>query len=237
MKFCILTKPGRDLGIKRGVERLVKTLGCGLVKTPKGADFCIIIGGDGSVLYEQSGIECPILGIRTPGHVGHYLKAGQGNFKGKIRMLVKGRGCFIHKLPRLEALVNGRKIRALALNEALISPIYSRRMLETGVSLGGRKSLERNSGIVVHTPSGASGFARSLGGRKGFGLAPIAPFSGRIRRALALGKSVSVKILSREAELCLDGQEGQVWRLKRGDRILVRKAKKPARIVSFSRKF
>ncbi len=238
MKFYVITKPGHNIRTRKRAEKLLKSLKCRLLKSPGGADFCVIIGGDGTLLYEQSGIKAPMLGIRTPGHLGYYLKAGHRDFEGKMRMLSRGRGFFIHKLPRLEALVNGKRVKAMALNEVLISPIYSRRMLEAEVSLKGRKSLERNSGLVVYTPSGSKAFARSLGaGKSRFGVIPVAPFSGRIKKDRGLGKSISIKILSKEAELCIDGQENQVRRLRKGDRILVRRGKNPARIVAFSRKF
>ncbi len=237
MKFCVITKPGHNLGVRKGVEGLLKSLNCRIARSPKNSDFCVIIGGDGTLLYKQSIIRAPIIGIRTPGHAGHYLKASRGDFKEKIRRLVKG-GYFIRELPRLEALVNGKRIKARALNEALVSPIYSRRMLESEVTIGGRKSLERNSGIVAYTPSGSNAFARSLGARnERFGVIPIAPFSGRIKGDMALGESLSVRILSSEAEICIDGQESQVRRLRRGDRVLVRRAREPARIVAFGRKF
>lgn len=237
MKFCVITKPGHNTRTRKKAEGLLRKMGCSILKSPKKAQFCIMIGGDGTLLHHQSGIDKPILGIRTPGHVGHYLKANQGDFEGKIRMLVKGK-CFIHRMPRLEALVNGKKLGALALNEALVSPVYCRRMLEAEVTLGGRKSLERNSGIVVYTPSGSNAFARSLGAKnRGFGVIPIAPFSGRIKGDIYLRGPVSIKILSREAEICMDGQGSQAWRLRKGDRILVRRARKPARIVSFGRRF
>lgn len=232
-----MTKPDRDMEIKGKVEGFLRGQGCTVLENPEGADFCIIIGGDGSILYEQNRIMCPILGIRTPDHVGYYLKADQRDFESKIKRLLKGKGFFIHKLPRLEALVNG-KLKAIALNEVLVSPIYCRRMLESEVSFKGRKSLERNSGLVAYTPSGSNAFAKSLGAKKSrFGIIPVAPFSGGIKRDTAFGKSISIEILSREAELCIDGQESQAWRLKKGDRVLVRRSKKPARIVGFSRKF
>ena len=238
MRFCVITKPGHNTGIKKRAERLLKGLGCRLLKGPRGADFCIIIGGDGALLYNQSGIKAPILGIRTANHVGYYLKAGQRDLEKRIKMLLKGRGCFMHKLPRLEALVNGKKVKAKALNEVLISPVYCRRMLETRVLFKGKKSLERNSGLVIYTPSGSGAFAKSLGAKKeGFGIIPIAPFSGRIKKGLSFGKSIGIKIISKEAELCIDGQESQVRMLRKGDKVLVRRAKTPARIVAFSRKF
>lgn len=238
-KICVITKPGHNIRTRKKVEKLLKGLGCRVLKNPGGADFCIIIRGDGTLLHEQSGIKAPILGIRTANHVGYYLKANQKDFEKKLTMLLEGRGCFIHKLPRLEALVNGKKLKALALNEVLISPVYCRRMLETRILFKGKKSLERNSGLVIYTPSGSHAFARSLGARKSrFGIIPIAPFSGKwIKKDQALGKSLSVEILSREAELCIDGQENQVWKLRKGDKVLVRRAKSPARIVAFTKKF
>lgn len=237
MKFCIITKPGHNVRTRERAEELLRKMGCSVLKTPEGGDFCIAIGGDGTLLHHQSRVESPILGIRTPGHMGHYLKANHMDFEGKIRMLIGG-DCFIHKLPRLEALVNGKKLKAPALNEVLVSPIYSRRMLESEVSINGKKSLERNSGLVVYTPSGSHAFAKSLGARgERFGIIPIAPFSGRIKRDIGLSGPVSIKILSREAEVCIDGQESQTWRLRKGDRVLVRRSSSPVRIVGFSRRF
>ncbi len=212
---------------------------------PKGCDLAIMVGGDGTLLKFQSFLECPVLGINPGRSVGYYMSMGDKDFEKKLRRLVggeEGKDYFLREYTRLEARINKTPVPFLALNDVLVSPIYVRRILYSDLRLKGRKTRESNSGILLYTPSGSHAYAKSVGAKAlkdpgKFGVAAIAPYSGRLAGGEILSKgTVTVKCLNWEGELCVDGQEDNVCRLKENDVVTVRKSEKPARIVWFGRK-
>ncbi len=214
---------------------------------PKNCDLAIVVGGDGSLLKFQSFLQCPILGINPGGSVGFYMSANKEDFENKVKRVLLGRegkDFFIVKFMRLETKVNGVKIPYLGMNDVLISPIYVRRILDSELRVKGRKSLERNSGILVYTPGGSHAYAHSAGARilrdrDKFGVVAIAPYQGSLKRGeIILSKgNVIVKCLNEEGEVCVDGQESQVVKLGRGDIVSVKKSNSPVRIIAFEKNF
>lgn len=212
---------------------------------PKDCDLAVIAGGDGTLLKFQSALECPVLGINPGKSVGYYMPANNIDFQKKIRKIMEGeegKDFFIREYPRLETKVNKTKIPFLALNEVLVSPVYVRRILYSQLLAKGKRTREVNSGILVYTPSGSHAYAKSAGAKpltdpKKIGVAAIAPYSGRLRRGGMLSKgNVLVKCLNWEGELCVDGQEDQVLRLKENDTVTVKISGRPARIVWFGKR-
>jgi NAD kinase len=145
---------------------------------------------------------------------------------------------------RLETKINGVKIPYMGMNDVLVSPIYVRRILDSELRVKGRKSIERNSGILVYTPGGSHAYASSAGARpvkdgKRFGVAGIAPYSGRLKSGEITLRdgSVSVRCLNPEGEVCVDGQEYQVTKINEGDVVSVKKSGSPVRIIAFEKNF
>lgn len=245
MKIIVRPKNKYGRKIYKRVCKLLEKEGVKHVLRSKRADLAIIIGGDGILLGHQSKLNCPIFGIKTKG-VGYYTTADEHDFERKIKKILKGeegKNYFIHRFLRLRAWINGR-ILPLALNEVLISPIYSRRMFNCELEIGKKKSLERNSGILVYTPTGSHAFAGSLGAKilrphtEKFGVAAIAPYAGKMKKEMLLERGkVIVTCLNKEGEVCIDGREKKVYKIKHGDKVTVKKSKKYAKIIGFKKKF
>ncbi len=211
---------------------------------PKGCDLAIMIGGDGTLFKWQSSLECPVLGINPGRSVGYYMSMDNKDFENKLRKLMEGeegKDYFFREYLRLETMINKTRIPFLALNDVLVSPIYVRRILYSELRVKGKRTKEANTGILVYTPSGSHAYAKSVGAKplkdpNKVGVAAIAPYTGRLTRGEILSKgAVVVKCLSWEGEVCVDGQEDNVCRLKENDTVTVRKSEKPARIVWFKR--
>lgn len=240
-------RPNHPKDISEKVLKVLKNLGAKTTSKPEpNTDLAILIGGDGTLLYNHSRLGCPILGIKDPLHVGYYMGASTRDFKTKLEKLIQGKqgkDFFIHEFLRLETRVNGKLLPDLALNEVFINPIYSRRMLNTEMTLSGVKSVERNSGIVVYTPAGSNAFAGSLGAKKlkpnesSFGVIPVATYSGRLKPTLMKRGEVVVKCRNMVAEVCIDGVENRAQQIKYNDTVSVRKSRDYARIVGFSKNF
>lgn len=237
---------GRD--IKRRVEKLLDRLGIDYVyENLHDVDLAILIGGDGTLFGNQSFLECPILGI-NPGHsVGFYMAADKKDFEDNIRRVLlgkEGKDFFIHNFMRLETRINQTKIPYIGMNDVLVSPIYVRRILDSELRVKGKKTNERNSGILVYTPGGSHAYAKSAGAKplkdpKRLGVVGIATYCGRLKRGeiTLSGGGVSIRCLNPEGEVCVDGQECQVTKIKEGDMVTVIKSKSPVRIIAFDRKF
>ncbi|NIO21143.1 MAG: hypothetical protein GTN76_10485 [Candidatus Aenigmarchaeota archaeon] len=237
---------GRD--IKRKVERILNELKIDHVyENLHDIDLAILIGGDGTLFGNQSFLECPILGINPGYSVGFYMSAGRKDFERKVRKVLlgkEGKDFFIQDFMRLETKINGVKTPYIGMNDVLVSPIYVRRILDSELRVKGRKTTERNSGVLVYTPGGSHAYARSAGAKpvknqKRFGVVGIAPYCGRLKRGdITISQGiVSIKCLNPEGEVCVDGQECQVTKIKEGDVISVTKSKKPVKIISFEKNF
>lgn len=212
---------------------------------PKDCDLAVIAGGDGTLLKYQSALECPMLGINPGKSVGYYMKMKRRGLRVKLRKVIggkEGKDYFVTEYPRLEVEINRAPMAFLALNDVLVSATYTRRLLDSELKAKGKTTRERNTGILAYTFSGSHAYARSVGAKpfedvKKIGVAAVAPYSGRLSRGeILLEGPVSVRCLSREGEVCIDGQDDQLCRLSEGDTVRVKKNGKPARIISFSGK-
>jgi NAD kinase len=248
-KVFINCKKDYGENIKNAVCNILDELGIKHTgKIEKGIDLAVLIGGDGTLLKYQSKLNCPVLGINPGRSVGYYMSAGPNDFLNKLLRVLngkEGKEYFVHKLMRLETRINGNPLKELALNDVLVSPIYARRILDAEVRIGKEKSLERSSGILVYTPTGSYAFAQSAGAKtlpydsKKFGVVSIAPYFGRLRKGeILLDKGeVWIRCMNREGEVCIDGQETQIYRISQGDVITVRKSKYPSKVIGFGKRF
>lgn len=211
----------------------------------KDCDLAILVGGDGTVLKYQSSLSCPIFGINPGASVGFYMSAKNNDYDKKLKKILtgkEGKDFYINEFPRLQAKINDNNIPFLSLNEVLISPIYTRRILNSELKIKGKTSKERNSGIIVYTPSGSYAYAKSAGGKiikdkNKFGIVAIAPYQGKLKNgSIILDKEfVEIKCLNDEGEVCIDGQEEQVCKIRKLDVILIKKSEIPAKLIYFKK--
>ena len=245
MKFIVRTKNGYGQDIRKEVADIIKRNGAEYTEDIEpGCDFAIVIGGDGTLLRDHWKLDCPVLGINPGKSVGYYMNAGRNDYKQCIMTLIKGRPSrdyHVHKLITLEAGINGEKMEARGLNDVLVSPIFVRRILESRLAVHGRESEERNSGIIVYTPTGSHAFAHSAGAKKlGYdsnmiGIAALAPYSGVLKKQEILVESGPVRIecMSDKGEVCIDGSDVNLKKLKKGDAVTVERSRKFLQLVGF----
>ncbi len=249
MKILIRSKDGYGSGLKDEVSGYLRSHGHDVVyDLGESCDYAIVIGGDGTLLRDHSKISCPVLGINPGKSVGFYMAACDRDYKARLGALLggkEGKSYFVSRIMRLEAEINGKRTGGLILNEILVSSVYVRRLFESKLSVSGKGTFERNSGIIVYTPSGSHAFAHSAGaGRmplssKKYGVVAIAPYSGRLKAGhieLA-GGDVTIECSSPKGEVCIDGNEANLVELSSGDVVRVRKSGSPLLLVTFSRRF
>jgi NAD kinase len=234
--------------VKKKIFGFLKNLEAEVADNAGRADLAIIVGGDGTFLYWQSEFKCPLLGVKDKKEgVGYYMSASLEDFPEKISMVLggkEGKDYFVRKLLKLAADLNGKSLRP-ALNEYLISSGRTRKMFNCRIKVDGKEFVERNSGIIVYTPTGSNAFAEAAGAKKlawnckKMGIAAVAPYAGILKRGeiLLAGGEAVMECLDNKGEICVDGQEKYSYKIKRGDMIAVRKSEEPAGVIGFSPNF
>jgi NAD+ kinase len=249
MKFIVKHKEELGHEMKNKVISFLEKNGAEWTEnTAEDADFAVVIGGDGTLFRYNAEIKCPILGINPGQSIGHYMRACRDDFEEKLLAVMRGKEGVdyqVYRLLRLETRVNGKKMEAIALNDVLVSPIYVRRALKAVLHANGKKSDETNSGIIIYTPTGSTAFAHSAGAKEidydsgVIGVTALAPYMGALKKGEVLVKKGIVKIeyMKDEGEVCIDGSETNLKRLRRGDVVEVSACRYHLKLIGFRKRF
>ncbi len=255
-----------DTDIRKKVEKLLNEHSVDYFQLSNdGLDLVISIGGDGTTLYTQSKLEgTPIFPIKDPSRsVGHYSSASKEDFEEKIEKLLSGKfyeDYLIEDYLRLKAEVNGEELKntenkeldAVALNEILIGKDL-KNMLNFDLVFGDNVYAgQRSTGVVVYTPSGWSGYAKSAVGRKiddgTFSLVCIAPYSEDITekihqnekelyipKTFVFERNEKVEIINKnDSRIIFDNDtNNRSYKLNKGDSVKVACHEIPARFIRF----
>lgn len=167
----------------------------------KDPDIVISIGGDGMLLsafhmYEKNLDKVRFVGIHT-GHLGFYTDYRDFEVEKLIENLHADKGRKV-SYPILRAKItldDGRVVKARALNEVAIKRIEKTMVADVVID---KVKLERfrGDGLSVSTPTGSTGYNKSLGGAilhptmEALQLAEISSLNNRVYRTL--GSSVIV---------------------------------------------
>ncbi|MFA4876920.1 MAG: NAD(+)/NADH kinase [Methanoregula sp.] len=206
------------------------------------ADFCIIVGGDGTILrtIQQLSSQIPVLGINW-GEVGFLADLEPSESLEFIRRIPSGFS--IEERMRIALVKDGRCL-GVALNEALIVTTRPAKMLRFTIVVDGVAAEQfRADGLLISTPTGSTAYAMSAGGPivdpriQGFLLVPLAPYMLSSRPHLISSKrNLSIRLeSSKTANLVIDGQ--QTFGLGTIASIEVLMAEKPALFIDVKRNF
>jgi NAD+ kinase len=247
MRVIVRSKNGYGESIRKDVVQLLRHNGVKVTGgLEKGCDFAVLVGGDGTLLRDQPELDCPVLGINPGESVGFYMAASAEDYRKRVESVLfgsEGHDYHVLELMRLKAFVNGTPMPGLALNEVLIAPARLRWILESMLETDGEESLERNSGMIIYTPTGSNAFAHSAGAARidfdegRIGAVALAPYHGRLRHGevLAEGEGVSVQVLCEGSEISLDGSDRFLRPLHKGDRVVVERSGKPLKLIVFGK--
>ncbi len=212
-------------------------------------DLAISLGGDGTVLYaarSMAPLGVPILpvnlgdfGFITEVALDEVLAAVDSYFAGKLR--VGERLMVSVDVSRNDSLVH----RFLALNDVVISSAGISKLVRLSASLRDTPiGKYRADGVIVATPTGSTAYSAAAGGpilhpeMAAMILIPICAFSISHRPLVVPGEEIVFIDVEQQQRtdliLTLDGQT--VVPLARGDRISVRSADMPARVVQSDRR-
>ncbi|MBN2110888.1 MAG: NAD(+)/NADH kinase [Methanosarcinaceae archaeon] len=205
-----------------------------------GVELVISVGGDGTVLRNISRMQdpLPILGINM-GTLGFLVDVQPDDAISSIEKILNG---FTYtERSRLGVYLNGRALPP-ATNEMVLITARPAKILTFRISVDDSMIEElRADGVVFATPTGSTAYAMSAGGpivdpRVDASLiVPLAPFKLSARPWLVPASSkiaVEMTIPEKEAAIVIDGQHS--YSIKASDRIILTRAKYPARFVSSS---
>lgn len=220
---------------KKLIEKACKKEGIKLV-SPERAEFLVVIGGDGTILY--AGRNYPgrrILGLNV-GRTG-FLSAGDFNRFPEFLERIKS-GSYLLQERMLLALNANRRI--LAMNDVVVEKTGFSRMVEIRVFVDEQPMMDyRGDGLIVSTPTGSTAYSLSALGPVVFPqlecilVTPICPHTLSVRPVvLPPDVSIKIEIVSHQpgVGVTVDGQE--FFPLKKGQ-ITVKKAEEKVFLVYF----
>jgi NAD+ kinase len=214
---------------------------------PGEIDLLITMGGDGTLLHGARMVAAhgtPVLGINF-GHLGFLTSIAPDDLEAHIPKLFRDE-YWLDRRFTLEIRVigpAGRKSESyVALNDAVLHKGGLARIVRLAVDVGPDNEIATYSadGIVLATPTGSTAYSLSANGPvvdpsvECILATPICPHMLVIRPlVLPSTATVTIRPLSRSAELLLtvDGQDGE--RLGPDDRLIVRKGKPIVSLVRF----
>lgn len=200
------------------------------------ADLCLVLGGDGTLLYAARRVGLrgtPILGINL-GSLGFLTAHPVSEARTVVEAFLQG-ALVPDRRFMLEAELwrDGRLItRHTVLNDAVLAKGALARIMGLRLAIGSQDAGPiKADGLIVSTPTGSTAYSLSAGGPilhpclEAFVVAPICPHTLTLRPTV-VPADIPITITLDDAEdahLTLDGQIGH--RLLPGDRVRLQMAK------------
>jgi NAD+ kinase len=219
---------------------------CTRLESPHDIDIIVSLGGDGTLLRAArflAGAQVPILGVNL-GRLGFLTSCGIAEFESALYAVVAGQFEADIRMVLDGAAISakGREHdRWRALNDFVMHKGGFARMLSVRVSVNDDLlGAYTADGIVVASPTGSTAYSLSAGGPlivptlDSIIITPISPHALAIRPIVVPpDATVTLEALDGPEEVLItaDGQSGA--QLTPGDRLIVRRAEQPVRIVRF----
>lgn len=211
-----------------------------------GADFAIVLGGDGSILRAATRMEnsqIPVLGVNL-GKLGFLADVNPDDIAPALRSIDQGEFRLVdHLMLRIE-VIRGEKTIAekTGLNEVAIlgGPPYEIQQLDLAVD-GVAATSYSCDGLIISTPVGSTAHNLSAGGpilRKdlqAFVISPISPHTLTVRPIVDTANRVYELVASNPNESACVVLDGQILtKLQAGDRVRVSRAKSIFQLIEVS---
>ena len=241
----LIEQSGRKVFLDPSVSKAAKGHGIVLadsVELARMCDLLMVIGGDGTVLKvarDTAGSNTPLLGVNA-GRLGFLTTASTDAPKLATDNLWAGKFT-IDPMPLVEAsgTFGGKKIKAQALNDILISRGANPRLIEMNVTIDGEPlTTYRSDGLIVATPAGSTAYSLAAGGAvvtpraEVLTLNPVCPQALSNRPLIvSFSATIEVTILKHRAESYLSADGQMLTELVTGDQVTIRRSRQKARLV------
>lgn len=222
------------LGLEGGIDR---------EDLPDEADLGISLGGDGTLLlaarqFGPAGV--PILGVNL-GRLGFLTDTDSDGMLAVVERVLAGEHSIQDRMMLTTEIVRDGEVvgTSQALNDVVVNKSALAQVIRVEIRVGGRfVSSYLADGMIVSTPTGSTAYGLAAGGpivepsTDVILVAPICPHILTNRPLIISGGSPVECIIAEsrgEVFLTIDGQEG--FPLQHGDRVLVRRSERCARLV------
>ncbi len=208
-----------------------------------GADFVIVLGGDGSILRAAKRLgnhQMPVLGVNL-GKLGFLADISADRLGESLALIVKNEYCYVdHLMLKVQVFRDGEKIaEKIGLNEAAIlgGPPFDIQKIDLYVD-GKMATTYSCDGLLISTPVGSTAHNLSTGGpilRKdlqAFVISPISPHTLTVRPVVDTADRVYEFIVQKPNEstsIVLDGQV--IAKLCSTDRVRIERAKSVFQLI------
>ena len=205
-------------------------------------DLLVVFGGDGTMLHtarQIAGSNTPVLGVNIGG-LGFLTAVPSDKLAEALKLIWRGEYKFeARALIEASGMGRGKKIRAAALNDIVISRGAVSRLIALDVSVNGEPITRyRCDGLIVSSPTGSTAYSLAAGGAivlptaDVFALTPICPHALSNRSIiLPLAATISVKAIHTVASAYLNADGQIVGELEDGDEVTIRRSKSTVRLV------
>ncbi len=206
---------------------------------PRACDIVVALGGDGTILRAADLVgqaQTPILGVNL-GRLGFLAGAAPEELEESIDLLQAGEYVVEDRMG-LETEVSGKKV--FALNEVVVERGVQSRLVHVSTWVSDDPlSMFHGNGIVISTPTGSTGYSLSAGGpvvdpsMQAIIATPICAHTLSLRPAvIPADRSVTVEVDAEHTDIVVAADGRTVSRLAPSERILIRKAPYPTRLVN-----
>jgi len=212
-------------------------------------DIIVVIGGDGTFLRASHFIfnNTPVIGVNSNPEFkeGFFMVTNKLKFVNDFNKILTGK-CKIKKFQRLEAYINGKKIKELALNEFYIASVKDYHTARYFLYVRGIKERQKSSGVLISTPAGSYAWIKSAGGKvlplysNKFEYLVREPYCGKISAKCSmingiLNNNEKIEIIFEVGRgLLIADSLSTEHKFKAGERVTVKMSEHPLNAISFS---
>tara|TARA_B100001971_G_C18185190_1_gene535176 strand:- start:565 stop:1356 length:792 start_codon:yes stop_codon:yes gene_type:complete len=214
----------------------------------KNIDLIMPVGGDGTFLKASQFLfdKRPIYGVNSNPlkKEGFFMESAKKDFEKKLKKILQG-VYKIRKLHRLEAYINNKKIKDLALNEFYVASEKPYVTARYYLNIKGKREKQKSSGILISTAAGSHAWIKSAGGKSfpiesdKFEYLIREPYCGRVSAKCALFNQILDK--NEKIEVIFEVGNGIIiadslskpYKFNAGQKVVIKMSKKPLHSISF----
>ncbi len=205
-------------------------------------DLLLVFGGDGTMLHaarQIAGSKTPILGVNI-GSLGFLTAVPSDKIAEALKLVWAGEFTFESRaLIEATGVCHQKKIRAIALNDIVITRGAVSRLIALDVSVNGELITRyRCDGLIVSSPTGSTAYSLAAGGAivlptaDVFALTPICPHALSNRSIiLPLAATIRVKAINTQPAAFLNADGQIVGELDASDEITIRRSRHSVRLM------
>lgn len=241
----LIRRTGREVLCEAATARHAKVK-CPVAPTAaalaRAVDLLVIFGGDGTMLHtarQIAGYNTPMLGVNIGG-LGFLTAVPSDQLAPALKLLWQGK-LRLESRALIEATGtgHGKKIKAAALNDIVISRGAASRLIALDVGVNGEPITRyRCDGLIVSSPTGSTAYSLAAGGAivlptaEVFVLTPICPHSLSNRSIiLPLSATLRVKAVKTEPATFLNADGQIIGELVNDDEITIRRSRSTIHLV------